>query len=333
MQYRTHPLSSFKYKAADGISGPALILLAPMLPRVLMFLDVLCLLGVLLIAITIFLIARMILRPPRMTDGKAMYLLHRLSPSDLGLTFENQNFSIRDARTDKPLTIAGWWIPAALPSHRCAILLHGYADAKVGSVAWAPFLHDLGMNILAIDLRAHGESGGLHSTAGYWERHDLNQVIDQLRAARPNQTQKLILFGASVGAAVATATAAQRDDLSGVILDSPFTDYRRAVAAHIRLLGLPGGWLLQAAVRLAEILSGAKFDAVRPIDTISQIHCPLLIILGDQDELLDADEIETLRTATPNVAIFAGASHLMAMQVDPTGYATRIKNFLDSLTP
>jgi uncharacterized protein len=304
-----------------------------MLPRILMFLDVLCLLGIALIAITITLIARMILRPPRMTDGKAMYLLHRLSPHDLGLDFENQNFPIRDVHTNKPLTIAAWWIPARLITNRCAILLHGYTDAKVGSIAWAPFLLDLGINILAVDLRAHGESGGRHTTAGYWERHDMNQLIDQLRAARPNQTQKLILFGASVGAAVAAATAAQRDDLSGVILDSPFTDYRRAIAAHVRLLGLPGGWLLQAAVRLAEILSGAKFDAVRPIDTIPQIHCPLLIVLGDQDELLDADEIETLRKATPNVAIIAGASHLMAMQSDPIGYAQRIKNFLDSLTP
>jgi len=304
-----------------------------MFPRLLMFLDVLCLLGVVLILLTIMLIAHMILRPPRMTDGKAMYLLHRLSPSDLGLSFEDQNFPIRDAHKNKPLTIAAWWIPARLSTNRCAILLHGYADAKVGSIAWAPFLHDLGINILALDLRAHGESGGIHTTAGYWERHDLSQVIDQLRAIRPNQAQKLILFGASLGAAVAAATAAGRDDLWAVVLDSPFTDYRRAIAAHIRLLGLPGGWLLQAAMRWAEIISGAKFDAVRPIDTIPQIHCPLLIVLGDQDELLDAHEKEALHQATPNIAIVPEVSHLMAMQADPAGYAQRIKNFLDSVAP
>jgi hypothetical protein len=283
-----------------------------------------------LAALTITLIARMILRPPRMTDGKAMYLLHRLSPGDLGLNFENQNFTIRD-QTNKPLTIAGWWIPAQLQSGRCAVLLHGYADAKVGSIAWAPMLHDMAINVLAIDLRSHGESGGRYSTAGYWERHDLEQVIDQLKALHPAQTEKLILFGASLGAAVAAAVAAGRDDLNAVVLDSPFTDYRRAVAAHIRLLGLPGGWLLGTALRLAEFLSGSKFDAVRPIDTIRQIRCPLLIVLGDQDELLDPQDMADLRAATANVAIVNDVSHLMAMQADPAGYATRIRNFLDSI--
>ena len=296
-----------------------------------MFIDVLCLLGVALAALTITLIARMILRPPRMTDGKAMYLLHRLSPGDLGLNFENQNFTIRDAQNDKPLTIAGWWIPAHLQSGRCAVLLHGYADAKVGSIAWAPMLHDMEINVLAIDLRAHGESGGRYSTAGYWERHDLEQVIDQLKAMNPAQTEKLILFGASLGAAVAAAFAAGRDDLSAVVLDSPFTDYRRAVAAHVRLLGLPGGWLLGAALSLAEFLSGSKFDAVRPIDTIRQIRSPVLIVLGDQDELLDPQEVAALRGATANVAIVNDVSHLMAMQADPAGYAERIRNFLDSI--
>jgi len=296
-----------------------------------MFVDVLCLLGVALAALTITLIARMILRPPRMTDGKAMYLLHRLSPGDLGLNFENQNFTIRDAQTNKPLTIAGWWIPAHLQSSRCAILLHGYADAKVGSIAWAPMLHDMAINVLAIDLRAHGESGGRYSTAGYWEHHDLEQVIDQLKAMHPVQTEKLILFGASLGAAVAAAFAAGRDDLSAVVLDSPFTDYRRAVAAHVRLLGLPGGWLLGAALSLAEFLSGSKFDAVRPIDTIRQIRSPVLIVLGDQDELLDPQELTALREATANVAVINDVSHLMAMQADPAGYAARIRNFLDSI--
>ena len=39
-------------------------------------------------------------------------------------------------------------------SDRCVVLLHGYADAKVGAIAWAPMWHELGYHALAIDLRA-----------------------------------------------------------------------------------------------------------------------------------------------------------------------------------
>src|SRR5438270_822164 len=139
-------------------------------------------LGLVLVGIMVLLMARGILQPPRMTDWKAIYRLHRLSPGDLGLSFDNQNFNVRDARTNRPLHIAGWWIPHPAAAGRCAILIHGYADAKVGAIAWAPLLHEMGLNILAIDLRAHGDSGGHFSTGGYFERDDVNQVIDQLFA-------------------------------------------------------------------------------------------------------------------------------------------------------
>src|ERR1700733_3113274 len=101
-------------------------------------------------------------------------------------------------------------MPNQNSSNKTVILIHGYADAKVGSIAWAPTWQSLGYHILAIDLRAHGESAGRFTTAGFFERHDLDQIINQLRAAHPQQTERLVLFGISLGAAVALAAAALR---------------------------------------------------------------------------------------------------------------------------
>src|SRR2546430_17197506 len=101
--------------------------------------------------------AHFVLRPPRMSDGKAIWLLKRLTPADLGLTFEPLSFRLRDCLTGEPIDLAAWWMPhLSNPSHT-VILVHGYADAKVGAIAWAPAFHSLGCNLLAIDLRAHGE--------------------------------------------------------------------------------------------------------------------------------------------------------------------------------
>src|SRR5258707_11879026 len=161
--------------------------------------------GLLSCAAAVFGMALSLLRPLRMTDGKATWVLQRISPGDLGLVFEDVHFIVRDERYGRRLRLAGWWIPAAQTSDRCVIFIHGYADAKVGAIAWAPVWHALGFNILALDLRAHGQSGGEQCTAGYFERHDVSQAIDQLRAERPLQTQRLVLFGISMGAAVAAA--------------------------------------------------------------------------------------------------------------------------------
>src|SRR3954469_7280937 len=179
----------------------------------MMLLPVMLGIAILVIALTLLLIAHAILRPPRMTDGKAVYVLQRLSPSDLGMRFDTLAFRVRDARSGKSLELAAWRIPHPAGSDKTVILIHGYADAKVGSIAWAPTWQQLGWHVLAIDLRAHGESQGTYATAGYFERHDLDQVINQIRSSRPQQTQQLALFGISLGAAVALATAQMRDDI------------------------------------------------------------------------------------------------------------------------
>jgi uncharacterized protein len=291
---------------------------------------VLLLLGALLASLTIFLMAQAILRPPRMNDGKAMYCLHRLSPGDLGLGFENESFRVRDTQTGRMLHIAGWWIPHPEAHGRCAILIHGYADAKVGAIAWAPIFHEIGWNVLAIDLRAHGESDGMYSTGGYFERDDLTQVIDELRASRPMETQRMVLFGISMGAAVAAAVTASRDDVAGVILESPFGDFRQAVRAHFDWLGLPGGAIARAALWFAEILSGARFDQVRTIDTITRIDCPVLAIFGGKDELLGEGDVLAFQKAIRRgrVVIVPNAMHLMAMQMDAEAYESAIAGFL-----
>src|SRR4051812_48058657 len=52
--------------------------------------------ALLLVTIAVIMMAQMLLRPPRMTDGKATVLLRRLSPGDLGLHFQTEIFEVRD---------------------------------------------------------------------------------------------------------------------------------------------------------------------------------------------------------------------------------------------
>ncbi|HEX8521936.1 MAG TPA: alpha/beta hydrolase [Tepidisphaeraceae bacterium] len=295
--------------------------------------------GVALCTVTVFLMAQMLLTPPRMTDAKALVVLRRLSPTDVGLDFQELTFDIHNEATGQPLRIAAWWIPMKRPTDRTVIIIHGYGDAKVGGIAWAPMFHEMGWNILAIDLRAHGESGGTQTTAGYWERHDLNQILNRLRTDRPKETQTLILFGVSLGAAVALAAAVTRDDLAAVVLEGPFADYGDAVAAHGRLFGAPGGILQDLALRLAQNFSRADFGAVRPVDLIPQSPCPVMVIHGAEDAFMIKDEARRLSAALAKHAgprdVFwevPAAGHVLCLSCDPISYRTRVEAFLNSVT-
>jgi pimeloyl-ACP methyl ester carboxylesterase len=308
------------------------------LPAILLLIVVLLGIGVLLWISLCLLMAWSILTPPRMTAGKAIYHMHRLSPGDLGLSFEERLFHITDERAGKALRLAGWWIPASPGSRKTALLIHGYADAKVGAIAFAPLLNQLDFNILAIDLRAHGDSQGRFCTAGFFEREDLNQVINQLRAEHPNQTEQLILFGISLGGSVAAATAAMRSDIDAVILESPFPSYDRVVLNHTRLLNLPAGMLLEAALATAQKMSGADFDAVRLIDQVKKIACPVMMVVAQEDTLLTAADVADLQRAAEGSPanefwLVPDANHLQAMATDPAEYAQRLERFLKDCRP
>jgi alpha-beta hydrolase superfamily lysophospholipase len=311
----------------------------PLLSLAIVLLGALLLLAILMVA----LMSTMMLRPPRMVGGRALGILGRLSPTDLGLAYESLQFEVADpARGGVPLRLTAWWIPCpgAPAVDQCAILMHGYADSKVGAIAWAPLWHQLGFHVLAVDSRAHGESGGRYCTAGFFERHDFAAVIDQLRAGHPHQTRQLVLFGISMGAALAIATAVWRPaDIRAVIVDSPYADFARACFNHAKLVNLPAPALQRLALKLGQWRAGIDLNQVRPVDLITKLPCPLLVIQSSRDLLVSPKDAREIQAATEALRArdgiseywLAEADHVLALRDRTSEYTDRLAEFLSHL--
>ncbi len=296
------------------------------------------LLGALVLwATAVVLMASARLRPPRMTDGKALAVLGRLSPADLSLPYETDVFAVADAGGRGKMILHAWWIPHPGARGRCVILLHGYADARAGALAWLPMLHELEVNVLMLDQRAHGRSAGVHCTAGYFERQDLSQVIDQLRVQRPGEAQQVAILGISMGGVTAIAVGAMRDDLAGVIADSPFGDYTTAGMLHARLFGFPGWFVQRPAAWVAQRLTGARISEVSPLRLVQKLRVPLLLIQPSEDKVIspeDAAELRRQLASNPTVGnrsraiVIPDAAHVLGLEVSPEVYEAEVGNFL-----
>lgn len=121
--------------------------------------------------------------------------------------------------------IHGWYFPHE-ESEWIVVLSHGNAGNISGRIAIAETLLKSGAAVLMYDYRGYGKSEGRPSESGFYK--DIDAVIRYLSDEREYPKQKIVMYGRSIGAAVA-AYAAANHDLGGVVLDSAFINLKRMV--------------------------------------------------------------------------------------------------------
>ena len=164
-------------------------------------------------------------------------------------------------------------------------------------------------------------------------------MIDELRASRAEQTRTVVLSGLSMGGAIAAATAAGRDDVAAVVLDSIYANFRHAAMRHMSWVGLPGRWVQSAAIALAARMTGADVDAINPAELIASLKCPVMVIEAGNDWSLSPEDRGALKSAVDRHApqygpaelwTVEGAGHLMSLVADPNAYREKVGQFLSS---
>jgi len=167
-------------------------------------------------AIVNFVGPSIILKPKQknfLVDGKMI-----TSPLDLGLEYENVEIKSFDGTILK-----GWLIQADKEPIGSVIYIHGTYTNKAFGLKRAQFLKEAGYNVLLVDLRYHGESGGEFCTYGYLEKFDISDWISFLLKRFPDVP--VALFGVSLGGAIAIQTAGIDNRVSAIISEGSFANF------------------------------------------------------------------------------------------------------------
>ena len=160
------------------------------------------------------------------------------SPAEYGLEFEEISFETKDG-----VTIKGWFIPAdsdkvIISNHFSPANRYGFAGHLEGldfaggfEVNFLPrykALHDAGYNVLAYDLRCHGESEAGEkgvTGVGYFEWQEVLASIDYIKR-RPDTAEKDISLMSMCMGANATLNAMEKapeafEDIKSMIAIAP----------------------------------------------------------------------------------------------------------------
>lgn len=138
-------------------------------------------------------------------------------PSDYDLPFENVWFESEDG-----VKLHGWWI--SRPKAQGAIVYcHGNAGSIADRIGVYQLFLRLKVAIFAFDYRGYGRSEGVPSEAGLF--CDARAALDWVAQAKEMPPSRIILFGHSLGGAVAIDAALHRA-VAGLVVQSSFTDVK-----------------------------------------------------------------------------------------------------------
>jgi len=229
------------------------------------------------------------------------------TPRDAGLAFEDVYFTAADGTR-----LNGWLVPH--PGAAATVLwLHGNAGNIGDRVGGLKLFQDkVKAGVFMIDYRGYGRSAGTVSEAGTYE--DARAALEYLKARKDVDANRIVVFGQSLGAAVA-ADLAGREACLAVILEAPFAsipDMARAVYP----------WLPAALIR-------TRYDVV---EKIKKIKSPVLVAHGERDDVVPFEQGRRVFAAAPEPKKFypiPGARHNDTFYAGGEAYFTVIKDFIE----
>jgi len=236
------------------------------------------------------------LRPFRYTSD--------LIPRQVGANYENVSF-----QTSDNITIKGWFIPSKRKTNKTIILLHGYPADKGDILPSRIFLHN-NYNLLFIDFRYFGESGGYYSTIGMNETKDIRGAIDYLKSRGINQ---IGIWGLSMGGAAALLASGNMPEVKAIVAESPYAHLEWMANKRYPVPGL--NYIIGQLFRLwGKMFLRVDIRDVNPVNNAASIKVPLLLMYSRDDQLVTYEHARAMIDATKNnpnvrVVIYGGKTH------------------------
>ena len=165
------------------------------------------------------------------------------------------------------VSLHGWIIRSEHPSTVWMIMFHGNAGNISGREEYYVGMRALGMNVVAIDYRGYGKSGGKPNEAGLYK--DAIACYDFLIREFRVDANRIVVFGHSLGSAVASYLAAERS-VGALIVEGALTSVAEMGQELYPFL----------PVRL---LVCNTFDSMTHMGRIS---CPVLFLHAREDEII-----------------------------------------------
>jgi uncharacterized protein len=206
---------------------------------------------------------------------------------------------VLEVRTEDDERLVAWRI-APRPGRPTILYFHGNGGGLDLRSHRFAMLTETGNGLLAVEYRGYGGSTGAPSEAGLYRDGEAGYAKALALGATP---ERLVLFGESLGSAVAVYLAARRR-VGALVLDSPFSSALELAAAFY--------WMFPVRLLMR--------DRFRSDTRIAAVHAPLLIVHGTDDQVVPirfAEKLYVLAREPKQFIRLDGGGHLALDEAIP----------------
>jgi len=232
------------------------------------------------------------------------------TPEAIGLAYEDVSL-----RTDDGVQLHGWYVPARAP-RATLVFFHGNAGNISHRLDSLRIFNELSLSVLIFDYRGYGQSAGAPTESGTYQ--DALAAWRYVTESRGVQANEVVLFGRSLGAAIAAWLATQQRP-GALIIESSFTSVPD-MAAELY-------WWLPA--RKLSRFQYATRDYVR------QVECPVLVVHSPDDEIIPFRQGEAIYAAAnePKKLLRLSGSHNEGFLLTGASYVRGLEDFVTTYLP
>lgn len=242
------------------------------------------------------------------------YYIVEQSPKNFGLDYQEILIPIPNSENQENLF--AWWLRAKSQPEKVLLYFHGTDCNIADTLKKGAFFHELGFSVLLFDYRGFGKSKGKMPTEK--QVYEDGQIAwDYLVKTKKINPHNILVYGHSLGGAVAMELALHNPQISGLILQSTFTTMEDILRTYKRFKFLPLKLILR--------------ENINSLDKIASLKMPLLLIHGTKDPVapysMSEKLFETATTTQKKLVLIPDADHDNLMIIAPEKYKQEVDEF------
>ena len=236
------------------------------------------------------------------------------NPASYQLPYEDVWIDIVNQEKKTTEKIHGWWMPNSNENANVFVYMHHNAINVSVNITQAKQFYELGYSVFLFDYRGFGQSKGDFPTESqvYEDAQAAWQYLTQTREISPSN---IIIYGHSIGGAVAIDLASKQPSAKALIVHNSFTSMKDMTKRFALYNIFP-----------MELILRNFFKSEQKIRTIAM---PKLIIAGTKDIQIPYNMGEQLYKVSPQpkeLMIIDGANHDNHMAIEDL---LKLQSFID----